>query len=404
MARPRLEVGTYGEIRCYPLKGGKVRAVTNYRDYDGVLRRVERTGTSDTGAKNNLKTALRDRARAVVGEEVADQTRVDVVADMWLRELDESGKAARTKRTYRESWERDLREPVGALLGRQVTVATAERVLRAIRDKAGLGSAKHAKVVLTGIMGMFVRYDALDTNPLREVGALGESKKPKTPAARLTRITWDDFLRLRAYLAAHPKAEQFDLVDLVDMFAAVGPRLGEFLALDWPRVREDSNTMLLEGTVIRLTGVGLYVQEHTKSAAGMRTLTIPTWAMDALRKRRVLATSRWVFPSSTGGLQDPDNTRKRLRKVLAGSEWEGLHPHAFRHLVATQLDAAGLTAREIADYLGHAQVSMTQDVYMNRGTVGETAARPLEGLLTETTGQALGRSCGRSAHDVLNRR
>lgn len=66
--------------------------------------------------------------------------------------------------------------------------------------------------------------------------------------------------------------------------------------------------------------------------------------------------------------------------MLAGSEWEGLHPHAFRHLVATQLDAAGLTAREIADYLGHAQVSMTQDVYMNRGTVGETAARALEGL------------------------
>ncbi|HZE01985.1 MAG TPA: tyrosine-type recombinase/integrase [Pseudonocardiaceae bacterium] len=38
---------------------------------------------------------------------------------------------------------------------------------------------------------------------------------------------------------------------------------------------------------------------------------------------------------------------------------------AFRHLVATRLDQAGLSAREIADYLGHERISMTQDVYMS---------------------------------------
>ena len=34
--------------------------------------------------------------------------------------------------------------------------------------------------------------------------------------------------------------------------------------------------------------------------------------------------------------------------------------------VATRLDKAGLSAREIADYLGHERISMTQDVYMTR--------------------------------------
>jgi integrase len=56
--------------------------------------------------------------------------------------------------------------------------------------------------------------------------------------------------------------------------------------------------------------------------------------------------------ATRGTLRDPDNTRKRLREVVAGTEWEGLHPHAFRHLVVTRLDASGLSAREIADYLG----------------------------------------------------
>ena len=73
-----------------------------------------------------------------------------MVAEKWLRELDESNKATRTKKTYRESWERDLSKAMGELRVREMTVGVADRTLRAIKDKAGLGSAKHAKVVLSG--------------------------------------------------------------------------------------------------------------------------------------------------------------------------------------------------------------------------------------------------------------
>jgi integrase len=37
--------------------------------------------------------------------------------------------------------------------------------------------------------------------------------------------------------------------------------------------------------------------------------------------------------------------------------------HAFRKTTATVLDNDGQTARQIADHLGHARVSMTQDTY-----------------------------------------
>lgn len=70
----------------------------------------------------------------------------------------------------------------------------------------------------------------------------------------------------------------------------------------------------------------------------------------------------------------------------AGTGWQGLHPHAFRHLVATRLDAAGLTAREIADYLGHERVSMTQDVYMSRKSTGAGASTALDGFGPESAG------------------
>jgi integrase len=100
--------------------------------------------------------------------------------------------------------------------------------------------------------------------------------------------------------------------------------------------------------------------------------------MELLVVRHSSSAGPWVFPSTAGTLRDPDNTRKQLRQTLAGTEWAALHPHVFRHLVASRLDAEGLSAREIADYLGHERVSMTQDVYMARRVAGAAASTALD--------------------------
>lgn len=115
---------------------------------------------------------------------------------------------------------------------------------------------------------------------------------------------------------------------------------------------DEAGTLSIEGTVIRVPGSGLIVQDHTKSRAGMRTITRPSWVIDLLNRRHAVSHSPWVFPSTRHTLRDPDTARQQLRKVLRGTPWAGLHPNAFRHFVATRLDAAGLSAREIADYLG----------------------------------------------------
>lgn len=121
----------------------------------------------------------------------------------------------------------------------------------------------------------------------------------------------------------------------------------------------------------------LIVQPNTKSLAGMRTIPPPTWVMDILKRRYSDGLCEWVFLSTRLTLRDPENTRKYLRRAVAGTRWEWLHPHTFRHYVATRLDDAGLSAQEIADYLGHDDVSTTQDVYMDRGVVGVKAGQAL---------------------------
>lgn len=55
----------------------------------------------------------------------------------------------------------------------------------------------------------------------------------------------------------------------------------------------------------------------------------------------------------------------------------------FRNTVATLLDDTGLTARQIADILGHAHPSMTQDAYMGRGSVTRKGAAALDATLAD---------------------
>ena len=62
------------------------------------------------------------------------------------------------------------------------------------------------------------------------------------------------------------------------------------------------------------------------------------------------------------------------RRVQRGTPFEWVMPHTYRKTVATMLDRRGLSARTMADQLGRARVSMTQDVYMGRRAVDQAAA------------------------------
>lgn len=286
MGRPPLPIGTYGKIKTYP-EGGGFRARCRFRDYDGVTRPVERVGRSKTAAENNLRAALRDRGQAVMDGDVTPDSKISAVAALWLRNLDESDRAVRTKATYRDVWERHLLVAVGELRVRDMRVSRVDRVVRDLREHSGPGTAKHAKVVLSGLCGLAVRHDAMDGNPVRDV----EMARGKTQREKLV-LDEDSVTRLRAHLdrtlpdrTETQKVRRRDMLDLVDFLSGVGTRIGEALALDWTRVDDRAGTIAIEGTVIRVAGEGLVVQAHTKSSASMRTIAPPAWVMELLVRR-----------------------------------------------------------------------------------------------------------------------
>ena len=61
--RPRLPIGTFGEIKTRQVAPGRFRAFTRFRDWDGETRQVTATAGSRGGAKAALKIQLQTRIR-----------------------------------------------------------------------------------------------------------------------------------------------------------------------------------------------------------------------------------------------------------------------------------------------------------------------------------------------------
>jgi integrase len=377
MPRPPLDIGTYGTIRCYETASGW-RATTNFRDYDGKTRPVERHGKTKAAAERNLKKALAER-KGPAGDSLTPDTRFKEAVALWFgkfQALADAGKRSPgSVDTYRSIMDRHVLPGLGELRIREMTVARIDAFLGALWRSVSVDTAKMARSVISGALRIAVRDKALDTNPVRETDRL-EAGRKKSPRA----LTLKERLLWLEMLESDPKAVRRDLPDLSRFMMATGVRIGEALGVYWEDVDFEAGTVAVDYTVIRVKEVGL-VRKSTKTEAGERTLPLPRWALDMLKRRR--ASTHYpngpVFPSSVGGLRDPSNTRRDLRKARGGDEFAWVTSHVFRKTAATILDEAGLSARLAADMLGHSRPSMTQDVYFGRKAVDRRAADALEG-------------------------
>jgi integrase len=378
VGRPPLPLGTHGRIRVYRLGPKRFRARTQVRDHDGVVREVERTGPSASTAENRLKEALRDRGRASRDGEITGDSTVRALGELWLAEIDRAVRLGKrsptTAQQYRYRFERHVRDGLGRLRVRELTVARLDRLVTEVHDRFGRAAAKTTRTVLSGMVGLAVRHDALERNPVRDVGRI---ESGSSSARALTVVEAVD---LRGKIHSDERARGWDLVEFTDFMLATGLRIGEAAAVTWDALDLDAATVEVRGTVVRIKGVGLTIKWRPKSKSGYRTLELPSWAVEMLRRRREKAqANEWgvVFTAPLGGLRDPSNTQADLRVVFADAGYPWVTSHVYRKTVATLMDAAGLTARQAADQLGHAKVSMTQDNYFGRKVVQTGAAQVL---------------------------
>jgi integrase len=317
MGRPGLYLGTSGTVRVYETPSG-YRAMTRVRDYDGRVHQVERYGRTQGAARAALALALRDRVRIEAEAEIGPDTKFGVVAEAWFSDFERQDRSPTTLATYRDRLDKQILPALGNIRVRELTVGIVDRHLRAVGTKHGAAMAKQTKTVLSQVIGLAVRHDALTQNPVRETSPI--STKPKNPPRALTA---PQAVQLMAALTYDGQAVARDLPALVATMLASGLRLGEACAMLWHSVDFQAGTLEVEATVVRLRGEGL-LRKSTKSTAGRRTLRLPKWCVDMLRERAAVSSAAAdapVFAAPKGNLRDPSNTAADLRDAFenAGS-------------------------------------------------------------------------------------
>ncbi|MGN6742337.1 MAG: site-specific integrase, partial [Amnibacterium sp.] len=230
------------------------------------------------------------------------------------------------------------------------------------------------------MLGMAVRVDAIRMNPVAQIARIRHRESHASTALPLEVVP-----RFIEAVRSDPVLQQTDVGDILAFMVLTGCRIGEALALRWTDVDFAAGKVTFDGTAVRVPGGGVVNQRHGKTAASTRTISIPPRALGVLESREQNADE--VFPSARMAVRDPVNVENVWRQNRGRLGFEEVTTHALRKTAATGLDVAGMSARGIAEYLGHAKPSLTQDVYMSRNVGSAAAAQHLErmfGVHTES--------------------
>jgi integrase len=153
-----------------------------------------------------------------------------------------------------------------------------------------------------------------------------------------------------------------------------GLRRGELMALLWEDVDLAAGVIRIE----RSYDDKGRVEIEPKSRAGRRTVPIVGALRDVLvdHKARQDRDGGLVFGSSAETPFVPSNLWRRAQRAWNRAGLEPIGLHEARHTFASVLIAAGVNAKAITTYMGHASIQTTYDLYgkLMPGSESEAAA------------------------------
>lgn len=341
------------------LASGRRSFVLRYRTRAGTDRLL----TIGTLAEMHPEAAREEARKARVSAREGNDPRMDrkrargaatlaELRDRFLRDH-ASQKKPGTARNYEILWRRHILPTLGEST-RAVEVQEADILRLRERMREMPFTFNRAREVLTLAYGLAAKWGVVPKgyNPAEDV-----ADYPEPPRMRV--LTDSEIARLWSALDSHP----------VPMFAALvrllllsGRRLDELRLARWSAIDLDRATLTL-----------------ADSKVGAITHALPDAAVELLRD--MSRTSVFVFPGKTGGpLGGHQKWWRRLRAKLG---FPDVRLHDLRHTAGSYAHAAGLTQREVADMLGHRQISTAARYIHGVGTAGQGKASVAAGQIVK---------------------
>jgi integrase len=333
---------------------------------DRYIRRAFR------GSKRAAQQAL---ARLVTevgdGEHVGTDATFAELLERWY-ELGAADWSPATAREHRSIIDRHLKPVLGAKAVTKLTTADIDALYAQLRKRGvpggrALGSAtvRRTHVVVHSALAQAVRWKWLQVNPA------SNATPPRVVAPEIAPPAPADVVRLLQLLADLDAP----LHAYVRLAATSGARRSQIVGLRWSDIDFEGATVTFARAVV-LGPSGVEVRNTTKAKRTYRiALDAGTLAvLDSHRTRCAdnaaacgvkLSESAYVFSNEVDGRVPwrPDATSHRFVRVCAKAGLDGVRLHDLRHYVATRMLSPGADVRTVAGRLGHANPSVTLNVY-----------------------------------------
>jgi integrase len=137
-----------------------------------------------------------------------------------------------------------------------------------------------------------------------------------------------------------------------------GLRLGELMALRWEDVDLGAGKLRVSRSWDPKEGM-----IEPKSRASVRTVPIATVLRDYLTEHRMDSTGEGLVFGRSESKPFGYWVIRRSIKRWEGLGLEPITPHAARHTFAALMIAAGVNAKALSTYMGHANIAVTYDRY-----------------------------------------
>ena len=255
-------------------------------------------------------------------------------------------------------------------------------------------SARSVKYCFTTIrlaLDAAVRWGAVPRNVARVIDA------PKVSRPEVRAMTPEE---VGAFLDTATEAGD-RLAPLYTVAVLSGCRLGELLALKWSDLTEAGVVSINRTLVGTASGDPIFADPKTqRSRRSFRLSPDAVAALNVQRDRQGFERQALgdgyrnfglVFATPLGTPLDSDNALKRFRASLKSAGIAHRYTfHSLRHTAATSMLAAGISAKVVADRLGHSSPAFTLERYAHAvPALDEDAADRLQQVFRSARKQAV---------------
>jgi integrase len=342
--------------------------VTDY--VDGTGKRRLRTFKTKRAADTWLVQARGELHRGV---HVADNASVTVAAaaTLWLERCERDGLERSTVRQYQTHVAHIL-----PLIGREKLTKLTVPLIESVKDTL---LRRLSRVLARKVLGSL---KSILTNAQRR-GLIGQNVatvvKVETGSRHKDRPEVGREIPAKAEIKTLLDASTGRLRALVAVAAFTGLRASEIRGLTWDHVDFEARLIRVRQRADRWGEIG-----NPKSAGSRRDLPMAPMVVNTLREWRLACPpggAGLVFPASNGKVTSHANLLRGLAALQirtgivadleagAGGEPSSSRPvpkyalHAFRHFFASWLIDQHFGPKRIQALMGHANISMTFDVY-----------------------------------------